>query len=235
MMTKDRRTGVLLHLKEPAAQEPAPDMAEKPEKQKTGALSEAAHVVLGYVGEHPEGIHGYHLGSILSRSPLRLPSLGLGQLYRLLHRLEKAGLVISRVEEESARLRYRFTITPRGEACFSKWLNTVPAVNGTTCDQVLDRLRFADRLPGAVLLRLIDEAERELERKAEELGEYELTSEGARMNRQYAPALRARLAADRGWLAEVRRLAEGALVSRSAQTPEDAERSRIEAKATGSF
>jgi DNA-binding PadR family transcriptional regulator len=235
MMTKDRRTGVLLHLKEPAAPEPAHDTIDEPEKHKSGALSEAAHVVLGYVGEHPEGIHGYQLGSILSRSPLRLPSLGLGQLYRLLHRLEKAGLVISRVEEESARLRYRFTITPRGEACFSTWLNTVPEANGTTCDQVLDRLRFADRLPGTVLLHLIDEAERELERKAEELEKYEAASEGARMNRQYAPALRARLAADRGWLAEVRRLAKDALVSDSAQTTEDAEHSPITAKATGSF
>jgi len=235
MMTKDRRTGVLVHLKESTPQEPAHDTAEEPEEHKSGALSEAAHVVLGYVGEHPEGIHGYHLGSILSRSPLRLPSLGLGQLYRLLHRLEKAGLVISRVEEESARLRYRFTITPRGEACFSKWLDTMPEVAGTTCDQVLDRLRFADRLSGTVLLRLIDEAERELARKEEELGKYELSSEGARINRQYAPALRARLAADRGWLAEVRRLAEEALVSSGVQTPEDPEPSPIKAKATGSF
>lgn len=235
MMTKDRRTGVLLHLKEPAAQEPTHDTTDKPENHKIGALSEAAHVVLGYVGEHPEGIHGYRLGSILSRSPLRLPSLGLGQLYRLLHRLEKAGLVTSRVEEESARLRYRFTITPRGEACFSKWMKTVPEENGTTCDQVLDRLRFADRLPGTVLLRLIDDAERELERKAEELEKYELTSEGARMNRQYASALRARLTADRGWLAEIRRRAEEAVVSGGAQMPEDAQPSPIKAKATGSF
>lgn len=233
-MMNEWRTGVLLRLKEPAAEEADNDTMDQALTPSHSGLSEAAFVVLGYVGKYPEGIHGYHLGKILSRSPLRLSSLGLGQLYRLLHRLEKAGLVISSVEEESARLRYRFTITQRGEADFSEWLRSVPEGSGTTSESVLDRLRFAEQLPGAVLLRLIDEAHRECERKVEELAKYELKGERTPMSQRYARALRARLGADRLWLDEIRQLVAGSVTSGAAQTPEVVKTSPLKAGATDS-
>jgi len=223
-MMKTGETGTLLYVQEPATQETEKARAREKPIGADQRLPEVAYVVLGYVRAYPEGVHGYHLGRILSRFPLRSASLGLGHLYRILHQLESAGLVKSEVEDGSPRLRYRLTITLRGEACFSSWLTTVPEGSEATCDQVLDRLRFADRLPGKVVLRLVDEAERECKSKLEELAQHTASEhppkgEESHVSRPYTMALMARVAADLRWLEEVRQMVLGGSAGQRSTEP----------------
>jgi DNA-binding PadR family transcriptional regulator len=168
-------------------------------------------MILGYVAMYPEGVHGYQLGRTLSKPPLRVPSLRLGHLYRVLRRLQRAGLLACTVEAESARLRYRFSITPDGAAAFGEWLRRVPQSAGVIRDHVLERLRFADRMSRHDVLRLIDEAVRACESELKELGQYGRADDEACVEhgaRIYLMARKARLADDRCWLEEVRRLVE---------------------------
>ena len=177
-------------------------------------LPDVAYLVLGHVATSPGGVHGYQLGQQLSRSTLQLPSMRLGQLYRILRRLERAALVVCHVESESSRLRYRFTVTPRGESVLQEWLTTLPRASGAVCQQLLYRLRFADRLPVAAILRLVDDAGDDLRTTIERLTKGTANNRDRRGDSHpYDHALKARLAMDRCWLEEVR-----GLVERSAAT-----------------
>jgi len=217
MTTKKPNRGVLLHLKEQQPRQSEGRMSEDraPAKGKQDVLPEVAHVILGYVAMYPDGVHGYRLGRMLSEPPLRVPSLRLGHLYRVLRRLQRAGLVACTVEAQSSRLRYRFSITPAGETAFRAWLLSVPSGSGLTRDHVLERLRFADRVPSCDVLRLIDEAARACESELAEMTHQASPDEQASREEQpavrthiYLMARKARLADDRCWLEEVRRLVE---------------------------
>jgi DNA-binding PadR family transcriptional regulator len=195
-----------------AASAAAPKTAARSADEKRGAevgrLPDVAYVVLGYVGRYPGGVHGYQLGRALSRSALRLPSMQLGQLYRVLQRLEKAGFVQRHVETESSRLRYRFTVTKQGAHAFERWLSTIPEDSGQACEQLLERLRFADQMPCETVMRLIDTAARQCQQGIEELAG---DAGGEEAAGPYAIALKARLADGRCWLEEVRRLIQETL------------------------
>jgi len=171
-------------------------------------LSDVAYVVLGYVGRYANGVHGYQLGRALSRSPLRVPSMQLGQLYRVLQRLEKAGFVQRHVETESSRLRYRFTVTKSGDGAFQGWLSRIPEGTGQACEQLLERLRFADCMSPEAVLGLIDSAAQQCQQGIEELTAH--ARGGSEAAGPYAIALKARLADGRCWLEEVRRLVQEA-------------------------
>jgi DNA-binding PadR family transcriptional regulator len=175
---------------------------------KDARLPDVAYTILGYVSMYPDGVHGYELGRALSRASIRAPSLRLGQLYRLLRRLERAELVSCRVEADTARLRYRFSITSHGETCFQRWLANIPKDAAGTCDALLERLRFAERMPSAVLVRLVDETAAECRSQMEQVSKQAASAEDGSKGRLYAMALKARLADDRCWLEEVRRLAQ---------------------------
>jgi DNA-binding PadR family transcriptional regulator len=180
-------------------------------KGSDARLPEVAYIVLGHIGRAPQGVHGYQLGRNLVHAYDGLGSVRLGQLYHLLRRLERAGLVSGRVEADSPRLRYRFTITPEGESCFRQWLRSLPRGSRAIADELLLRLQFADRLPGGALLTLIDEAVHACENDLEEL---KASAHGVGTGEPqgvYAMALEARLTADRRWLEDVRRLAEQSL------------------------
>jgi DNA-binding PadR family transcriptional regulator len=223
MTTKKLNKGVLIHLKEPQPRQTDNQVSEdsEPATGKKDALPDVAHVILGYVAMYPDGVHGYRLGRTLSEPPLRVPSLRLGHLYRVLRRLQRARLVACTVEAQSSRLRYRFSITPAGETAFRSWLVSVPRGSGLTRDHVLERLRFADRVTSRDVLRLIDEAvracESELADVTQQASSGEEASDGVQPQvsaRIYLMARKARLADDRCWLEEVRRLVE-----RDAQAP----------------
>jgi DNA-binding PadR family transcriptional regulator len=164
-------------------------------------------VILGYVQAYPDGVHGYQLGRMLSHSRLGLRSLRLGQLYRVLHHLESAGLVKSRVEAGGPRpARYRFTVTPEGSASFGEWLASPPLAGGPVAEQVLNRLRFAERLPGSALRRLLDGAVRACQTELDGLrreGDPSIETKPL-----HSMALEARVAAERRWLDELRQLVE---------------------------
>lgn len=198
---------------DPVAVPVATPAAAKPKRKARGAkatsdankLPDVAYVVLGYVGRYENGVHGYQLGRTLSRSPLHVPSMQLGQLYRVLQRLEKAGFVQRHVETESSRLRYRFTVTKKGNDAFQAWLSRIPEGTGQACEQLLERLRFADCMSPEAVLGLIDSAAQQCQQGIEEL-----TAHAGGAAGPYAIALKARLADGRCWLEEVRRLVQEA-------------------------
>jgi DNA-binding PadR family transcriptional regulator len=179
-------------------------------------LPEHAYVILGYVGTYAEGVHGYEIGRLLLRSPLGLPLLGLGQLYRVLHQLESARLVSGTVEMNgAARARYRFRMTRKGEGSFRQWLTGSSRGATPVRDQVLNRLRFADQVPRPVLTRLASEAIKECQAEIDDLSR---TGRDRPCDADVTPlhrlALQARLVAYQRWLVEVSRLVEGSAPER---------------------
>jgi len=182
------------------------------DKMTIPPLSELASVILGYVAMYPDGVHGYHLGRMLSRSPLGLPTLRLGQLYRILHHLERAGLVKSRVEATGPRpARYRFVTTVQGRSIFLKWLTSLPHGSGPVREQVLNRLRFSHRLPAPAMRYLLEEAARECQEELGNLHRHKKSTGSlyGEVKSLHLMAVEARLAADQQWLGEIRSLVEG--------------------------
>jgi DNA-binding PadR family transcriptional regulator len=162
---------------------------------------------------YPEGVHGYQLGRRLSRSPLGLPLLGLGQLYRALHHLEGSGLVEGQIEVNgSRRARYRFTMTAKGGTAFQQWLTRMAKGSLPVRDQLLNRLRFADQLSGSDLHRFLNEAVRECRAELEQLTQESKAVKSQRGGAKslHSMALEARLVADRRWLEAVQQLVETA-------------------------
>jgi DNA-binding PadR family transcriptional regulator len=159
---------------------------------------------------HPDGVHGYHLARIIARSSPGSPPPALGKLYRLLRRLERAGLVVGRVDPVSNRLRTYFSVTPRGEAEFQRWLAGAPATPASEKTQpfseerLLRRLRFAERVPRRVLVAWLDEASQACEDEGRALEG--LTGSAGEGGRMYMEALRARCSARRRWVDGLRRI-----------------------------
>jgi DNA-binding PadR family transcriptional regulator len=209
MYEENNEAGGLLHLTEPTRE-------TSRAKHRAAPLTDLAFVILGCVGGYPEGIHGYRLATQLSRVPLRSRALRLGQLYRVLQRLETAGLVKRRLDTTSdSRLRYVYRISKIGESRLNRWLLSVPS-ESVTADQLLDRLRFADRMPAAQLRALVEEAHRQCERALNDHLRHDHRSReegsgagGFEFGEVYRMALRSRLEADQGWLGAVRELIEG--------------------------
>jgi len=166
-------------------------------------MPDIAFYVLGLVAEHPDGIHGYALMRAGRPAPFEGKSMALTQLYRRLERLQQQGLLRRDVESSGPRLRYRFSITARGEAALRKWLSDSVA----TPQGVIARLRFASRLPRAAVLRMLEGAEREI---ADTLDRFRKSAERDTRkpeegNELWSQAVEARLDADRQWLQVVHR------------------------------
>ena len=183
-------------------------------------LSDLHYLILGYVGAQPAGIHGYRLGRRLASSPLGLPAMRLGQLYRILHDLGRRGLVGRRIEADAIRpARLVFSITRAGQASFERWLGGPPRGAIPVREQLLQRLRFADAVPEAVLRRFVRDAQREC---TAELAALRVAScpPGNADDDPIRPggarpfmlmALERRLHADRAWLADMERLVDAAV------------------------
>jgi DNA-binding PadR family transcriptional regulator len=185
-------------------------------RSTTRGLPEVAYLLLGHVGAHAE-VHGYRLGRLLATSPLGLPSLHLGQVYRILHDLAARGLVRSRIETDRSRpARQLFAITRAGEVAFRRWLGGPARGSLPVRDQLLHRLRFGNQIPPASLRRLLRDAVRECEADLTDLrsaagqtnganGANGSTGDGRAL---LSMALEHRLAADRRWLAEATRFVD---------------------------
>ena len=203
-----RRAGVSLPKKgEQGAMEREPVPGK--EEQASQQFADDWFVLLGYVGMCSEGIHGYRLSKMLCRGPLRLHSLPLGRLYRVLRRLESTDLLTSEVEADGGRLRYRFKITPEGKSCFRQWLISTPNGPAESGSHVLERLRFASLLSRDELSCLLEGAESACRASLEELGRCRASDAGlgAEVPHLYASAQKARLENELRWLEEVRALA----------------------------
>jgi DNA-binding PadR family transcriptional regulator len=182
-------------------------------------LPEHAYVILGYVALHTDGVHGYQIGRLLLRSPLGLPLLGLGQLYRVLHQLEGVGFITGTIEiNGAARARYRFTMTRKGGTAFRQWLVGGSRGAAPVRDQLLNRLRFAEQVPQPALRRLVAEAVKECEGELGDLKrERSVQATDGFVTPLHSLALQARLVAYQRWLAEVGDLLESGAAARTVE------------------
>jgi DNA-binding PadR family transcriptional regulator len=166
-------------------------------------MPDIAFYILGLVAEHPDGIHGYALMRAGRPAPFAGQSMVLTQLYRRLERLQGQGFLRREVEASGPRLRYLFSITARGETALRKWLSSPVA----TTEGVIERLRFASRLPRAAVLGMLESADRHI---ADTLTRFRKSAEGHERepgegDGLWIRAVEARLDADRQWLQVVRR------------------------------
>ena len=89
--------------------------------------------------------HGYQLLKLFNEriGPFWHPNIG--QVYQLLHELERRGLVARRDEESGTRLRRIFRLTARGERALRTWLTRRPGWPPPLRDEIFVRLLAAER------------------------------------------------------------------------------------------
>src|SRR5262245_887300 len=108
--------------------------------------------------------HGYEL---LKRFTERLGPFwqpNIGQVYQLLHELERRGFATRRDETIGTRLRRLFRLTVRGERALRTWLARRPAWPAPLRDEVFVRFLAAERDGHAALLAQLERQETEYRR-----------------------------------------------------------------------
>jgi PadR family transcriptional regulator AphA len=99
--------------------------------------------------------HGYQLLKKFNRSlgPFWHPNIG--QVYQLLHDLERRGFLARRDQPCGPRVRRLFRLTTRGERALRLWLARRPGWPAPVRDEILVRLLAAERQgPDALLAQL---------------------------------------------------------------------------------
>ncbi len=85
--------------------------------------SPAGYVMLGFL--MTDGMHGYELTKCLKEELGDIWHVGSSQVYLLLQKLEKEGLVISRLESVGNRpLKKTLRITETGRSAFLQWVQS---------------------------------------------------------------------------------------------------------------
>jgi DNA-binding PadR family transcriptional regulator len=108
--------------------------------------------------------HGYQL---LKRFNQRLGPFwhpNIGQVYQLLHELERRGFVSRRDEVLRTRLRRLFRLTPRGERALRTWLARRPAWPPPLRDEIFVRFLAAEPHGRDALLAQLERQEAEYRR-----------------------------------------------------------------------
>ena len=120
------------------------------------------YALLALLGEGEA--HGYRL---LKRFNERLGPFwhpNIGQVYQLLHELERRGLVQRRDQAGGTRLRRIFRLTARGERALRTWLSRKPAWPPPLRDEIFVRLLAAEREGSAALVGQLERQEAEYRR-----------------------------------------------------------------------
>jgi DNA-binding PadR family transcriptional regulator len=122
------------------------------------------YALLALLGEGEA--HGYQLLKLFNErlGPFWHPNIG--QVYQLLHELERRGLVVRRDQRSGARVRRVFRRTPRGERALRTWLTRRPGWPAPVRDEMLIRLLAAEREGSPALLAQITRQEAEYRRYA---------------------------------------------------------------------
>ena len=108
--------------------------------------------------------HGYRL---LKRFNERIGPFwhpNIGQVYQLLHELERRGLVQRRDQASGTRLRRVFRLTARGERALRTWLARKPAWPPPLRDEIFVRLLAAERHGWEALAAQLERQEAEYRR-----------------------------------------------------------------------
>lgn len=108
--------------------------------------------------------HGYELVKRFDRrlGPLWHPNIG--QVYQVLHDLERRGQVSRHDETTGTRLRRLFRLTLRGERALRTWLARRPAWPPPLRDEIFVRVLVAERQGVAALLVQLERQESEYRR-----------------------------------------------------------------------
>jgi DNA-binding PadR family transcriptional regulator len=125
------------------------------------------YVVLGALIEAPR--HGYEIKQFLGSALESTWRVSTSQLYALLRRLTKEGLIRGSLETQKTRPSKRvFTLTGKGEKTFRKWLHTPVAHVRNFRMEFLTKMFFLFHysMPGA--RALVDSQIKELETRMEE-------------------------------------------------------------------
>ena len=129
--------------------------------------------------------HGYQLLKLFTQrlGPFWHPNIG--QVYQLLHELERRGLVVRRDQRAGTRLRRVFRVTARGERALRTWLARRPGWPPPLRDEILVRLLATERHGPEALLDQLARQEAEYRRYLDTLNE-ERARPGAAIARQLA-------------------------------------------------
>jgi len=93
----------------------------------SGASSSVQYAVLGLISARHDGIHGYRLKRELDDRLGDYWAVNAGCMYRLLGRLERAGLIAgAEVPQVGRPPRRVYRITPLGTKCLEGWLRRPP-------------------------------------------------------------------------------------------------------------
>jgi len=162
------------------------------------------YALLALLGEGEA--HGYEL---LKRFNQRIGPFwhpNIGQIYQLLHELERRGFVARRDDGAGTRARRVFRLTPRGGRALGTWLTRRPAWPAPLRDEIFVRLLAAERDGPSAVLSQLDRQEAEYRRYAALVRE-EAAQPGACVTRRLAhEAALAQAEAHLGWLARCRAL-----------------------------
>src|SRR5207244_6718412 len=123
---------------------------------RVGARRAPMHLRYALLALLSEGeAHGYQLLKLFNQrlGPFWHPNIG--QVYQLLHELERRGLVARRDQRVGPRLRRIFRLTTRGERALRTWLTRRPAWPPPLRDEIFIRLLAVERDgPNALLDQL---------------------------------------------------------------------------------
>jgi DNA-binding PadR family transcriptional regulator len=108
--------------------------------------------------------HGYALRKRFTQrvGPFWHPNIG--QVYQVLHELERRGHVTRRDVTTGARLRRLFRLTLRGERALRTWLGRRPAWPPPLRDEIIVRMLASERLGPSALLAQLERQEAEYRR-----------------------------------------------------------------------
>lgn len=148
--------------------------------------------------------HGYQL---LKRFTERIGPFwhpNIGQIYQLLHELERRGLVARRDQRAGTRLRRLFRLTPRGERALRTWLTRRPGWPPPLRDEIFVRLLAAEREGSDALARQLERQEAEYRRYLGQIDEAILRPEATLTRRLAHAAARDHAEAHLRWLSRCR-------------------------------
>lgn len=120
------------------------------------------YALLALLGEGEA--HGYALKKRFTErvGPFWHPNIG--QVYQVLHELERRGYVTRRDVANGARLRRLFRLTLRGERALRTWLARRPAWPPPLRDEIIVRMLAVERLGPAAVLTQLERQESEYRR-----------------------------------------------------------------------
>jgi len=150
--------------------------------------------------------HGYRLLKLFNDrlGPFWHPNIG--QVYQLLHELERRGLVARRDQTFGTRLRRLFRLTARGERALRTWLTRRPAWPPPLRDEIFVRLLAVERDGSDAVLAQLDRQEAEYRRYATLVAEEAVRADAPLARRLAHEAALGQVEAQLRWFLRCRQL-----------------------------